>query len=113
MATINENGYLAQPKTKMLCEKWAKRIALVESTTLEGKKMDLARRACLAKCLENTQQFIKGQLGEAVQSTDIGQYKRFALDIVTTVVPNLIAYDLVSVQPIDNRVGKLQPAHIA
>jgi hypothetical protein len=43
-----------------------------------------------------------------LESTDAGAtdgFKRFALDIVTAVVPNLVANDLVSIQPIDNEVG--------
>lgn len=101
--TLTMQGYLTQPKTRMLCEKWAKAITVVENTTKE--KLDLSRKAALAKILENTKQFIDYQINEAVQSSDIGQYKRYALDIVMTVIPSLIAPDIVSVQPIDNRVG--------
>lgn len=110
MANLTESGYLAQPETKRLCERWANRISLVESKYFEGRDMGLERKAALAKQLENTQKFIKYQLAEGVQSADIGQYKRFALDMVTAVVSNLIAPEIVSVQPIDNRVGKLQSA---
>jgi hypothetical protein len=38
------------------------------------------------------------------------QYKRYALDIINAVVPNLIAFDMYAVQPMDNRVGKLSAA---
>ncbi len=106
MANLTENGYLLEAKTKVLTEKWSKRISLVESTQ-GNKPMGLDRKAALAKVLENTQQFLKSTVVEGVQSSDIGQYKRFALDLVTTMIPNLIAYDLVSVQPIENRVGMI------
>lgn len=33
------------------------------------------------------------------------QYKKYAIDLVTAVVPNLIAFDLVGVQPMDNKSG--------
>lgn len=105
MSVLTENGYLTKPETSRLCEKWAKRINLVESALNEGQAMPLEKKAALAKILENTQSFLKYQLQEATQSGDIGQYKRFALDIVTAVIPNLIAYDIVSVQPISNRHG--------
>lgn len=104
---IKESGYLAEPRTKMLCERWKNRIAIVESTLNAGETLSLDRKAALAKILENTQALINSRLCEGVQSSDIGQYKRYALDIVTTVVPNLIAYDIVSVQPIENRVGMI------
>lgn len=104
MATkLNESGYLSQPRTKILCEKWSKRIDIVEQ--VKGTSLDLSRKAALAKILENTEGFIRYQLNEATQSSDIGQYKRFALDIITAAMPNLIAYDVVSVQPIENRTG--------
>lgn len=107
MAQLTESGYLAQPETKRLCERWANRINLVQEKYFAGGDMGLERKAALAKQLENTQKFIKYQLAEGVQSADIGQYKRFALDMVTAVVSNLIAPEIVSVQPIDNRVGMI------
>lgn len=107
MANLTESGYLAQPETKRLCERWANRITLVQEKYFNGNDMGLERKAALAKQLENTQKFIKYQLSEGIQSSDIGQYKRFALDMVTAVVSNLIAPEIVSVQPIDNRVGMI------
>lgn len=104
---LTESGYLAQPETKRLCERWANRISLVQEKYFKGEDMGLERKAALAKQLENTQKFIKYQLSEGIQSVDIGQYKRFALDMVTAVVSNLIAPEIVSVQPIDNRVGMI------
>lgn len=106
---LEAGNYLDQPRTKMLCEKWSKRINFMTEQLKDEKSTGIhfgfERKAALAKILENTQNFIKTNLGEAVQSTDIGQYKRYALDIVTTVIPNLIAFEVVSVQPLENRVG--------
>lgn len=107
MANLTESGYLALPETKRLCERWANRINLVQEKYYKGEDMGLERKAALARQLENTQKFIKLQLTEGIQSADIGQYKRFALDMVTAVVSNLIAPEIVSVQPIDNRVGMI------
>jgi len=104
---MSNNYTLDKAKTKILTERWAKHINIVESKLMKGKDLSYDRKAALAKLLENTQQYIKHVVAEGVQSSDIGQYKRFALDLVTTVVPNLIAYDIVSVQPIDNRVGMI------
>ena len=104
---VTEDVILEDSRHKSLYEKWNKRIAVVEASKLGGAKMDLARKAALAKVLENTSHFIKYSLTEATQSSDIGQYKRAALDIVAAVVPNLIAYDLVSVQALDNRIGMI------
>lgn len=35
------------------------------------------------------------------------QYKKYAVDLVAAVVPNLIAFDVVAVQPLDNKSGML------
>ena len=67
-------------KTKYLIGKWGKRINLVEKA--QGHAMTYEKRAALANALENTQDRIYAV--EATNPGSIGQYKRFALDIVTT-----------------------------
>ena len=90
-------------KNARLLRKWDKRIKMTESVL--GKKLGTEKAVALAVCLENTHHRIK--MTESTQPAGIGQYKRYALDIVNAVVPNLIAYDICSVQPIDNRVGMI------
>lgn len=88
-------------KVDSLIENWNERISLVEEVN-EGE-LPYERKVVLAQCLENTQQAIN-----MMESTDAGStdgFKRFALDLVTAVIPNLVANDIVSVQPIDNEVG--------
>lgn len=89
-------------KNQFLIKKWNKRIKATESVL---GPMSLDRKVALAVSLENTHHRLK--VCEATQPGAIGQYKRYALDIVNAVVPNLIAYDIASVQPIDNRVGMI------
>lgn len=90
-------------KTKYLIGRWGKRINMVEKA--KGEALSYEKRATLANTLENTHQRIKAM--EAVNPSNIGQYKRYALDIVTSVVPNLIAFDVYAVQAMDNRIGML------
>lgn len=90
-------------KTKYLISRWAKRINMVEKAN--GKAMTFEKRAALANSLENTHQRIKAF--EATNPGSIGQYKRYALDIVTSTVPNLIAFDIYAVQAMDNRIGMI------
>ena len=90
-------------KTKYLIAKWAKRINMVERA--KGEAMSYEKRAALANSLENTHQRILAC--EATNPGSIGQYKRYALDLITAVVPNLIAFDIYAVQPMDNRIGML------
>lgn len=99
---MNANKNMVSAKTAMLIKKWNKRIRATESVI---GPMNIERKAALAMSLDNTNQRLR--LAEATQPGHIGQYKRYALDIVNAVVPNLIAYDICSVQPVDNRVGMI------
>lgn len=93
-------------KTRYLISRWGKRISMVEKARKET--LNFEKRAALANALENTAQRIR--LAEATNPRSIGSYKRYALDIVNATVPNLIAYDCVAVQSMDNRTGELHAA---
>ena len=90
-------------KSKYLIQRWNRRIGLVEKA--QGKPLSFEKRAMLANSLENTHQRLKFM--EATNPGNIGQYKRYALDIVTATVPNLIAPDVMAVQAMDNRIGMI------
>lgn len=90
-------------KTKYLIGRWGKRIAMVEKA--QGHALSYEKRAVLANSLENTASRIKAM--EATNPNSIGQYKRYALDIITASVPNLIAFDVMAVQAMDNRIGMI------
>ena len=87
--------------------KWGKKLTEVNSIMQEeGRRpLNLEQQVALAKLLENTKNRINYDLKEATQNTMVGPYKRYALDIVASMVPNLIAFDLVNVQPIENKMG--------
>lgn len=90
-------------KSRYLIQRWNRRIGLVEKA--QGKQLSFEKRAMLANSLENTHQRLKFM--EATNPGSIGQYKRYALDIVTATVPNLIAADVMAVQAMDNRIGMI------
>ena len=95
MAKSERNAF-AQMDT--LVESWSDRITLVEEVGQESLAYE--KKIVLAQCLENTQLAI-----DMLESTDAGDtngFKNFALDLVTAIVPNLVANDLVSVQPINS-----------
>jgi len=94
--TVNQN-------TKHLIGKWNKRIAMVEK--VNGVPLTLEKKAALANALNSTYERMIAK--EATNPGSIGAYKRYALDIVTATVPNLIAFDIYAVQAMDNRVGML------
>lgn len=87
--------------------KWGKKLTEVNSIMQEeGRRpLNLEQQVALAKLLENTKNRINYDLKESTQNTMVGPYKRYALDIVASMVPNLIAFDLVNVQPIENKMG--------
>lgn len=104
MEVLNENnGYINSARTQGLIKKWGTRISTLES--VKGAPLSLERKALLATTFQNTADHIA--YSEAVQSTDIGAYKRYALDMVGAVEINAIAPEVVSVQAINNRVGMI------
>lgn len=111
MATMNESVFNTPSAKRALKLHEARINAAAEKLSKRGREMNFERRLATAQCLENTRRQIKAMealsMGQATQPSSVGQYKRFAMDMVATLVPNLIAPDLVSVQAIDNRVGMI------
>lgn len=109
MASLNESFY-STPQAKRALKMYENRIKIAESVRKQAGKPALTyeQKLATAVTLSNTARHLKAMesvnLG-ATQPSSIGQYKRFALDMVGTVMPSLIAPDLVGVQAIDNRVG--------
>lgn len=96
-------------QNKPVVNKWAKHIEAVERAW--GGKMPLDRRVVLATALENTQQKLAdaGSLYEtAVQPSDVGPFKKFAIELLTALVPSMIVPDIVTVQPMTNRIGEVR-----
>lgn len=88
-------------------KKWGQKINEANSLLTAGGKpsLSLEAKTAIAKVLENTQNRMNFELKESTQNTMVGPYKRYALDIITGMFPNLIAMDLVNVQPIENKQG--------
>lgn len=99
--------YKAYPQAEQLLEKWNTNISAVNEAF--GKELSLDRKVVLATTLENTQDTLnRASLNETTQASDVGPFKQFALELITAVVPNLIASDIVSVQPMSNRIGEVR-----
>ena len=93
-----------------LLEKYSKRLAVSEKVYAKensGRKMDNHRALVVATCMDNVSRFLNESFGsgDATQRTDMGNYKRFCLNLTTIALPNLIAHDLVLVQPMTSMVG--------
>ena len=87
-----------------LFEAYKNRLAVAESyfgKTHDGERMDQNRKLVVAKVLENTNRFLNEAFENSVgtQRSDMGAFKKFALNLTTVALPNLIANDLVIVHP--------------
>lgn len=106
MATgYNNSGFMSEQiiKNKVngsIYTKHAKRLKMAESVQKQlGKSLGVEKKAALATILENTSSLL-----EATNSQNIPS-KTFFLDMITAVVPNLIASDIVSTQALDAKAG--------
>lgn len=83
---LSIGNHLASTKWRDICE------------DAEAPVEDPLRRYALAVMLENTERYISS-LDETTRSVSIGDFQKFALPMVRAIFPELIANDLVSVQP--------------
>lgn len=93
-----------------LLEAYSKRIAVSESVYSKqhnGEKMSNHKKLAVAKCLENTQKFLNEAFSSTsgTQRSDMGDFKKFCLNLTTVALPNLIAHDLVIVSPMSSMTG--------
>lgn len=95
-----------------LLESYKQRLAISESFYAQrhgGQKLDQAKKLVTARCLENISKFMTESFTAAsgTQRADIGDFKKFALNIATLAVPNLIAYDIALVKPMTSFSGSI------
>ena len=96
--------------TKSLFEAYRNRLAVADSVYGKfhgGEKMSNNRKLVTAKCLENTNRFMNEAFEQSAgtQRADMGMFKKFALNLTTVALPNLIAHDLVIVHPMSSMSG--------
>lgn len=119
MKTMKESLMMSRAAGARAESKWTSKLNEVNMHLRRNgqKPMTAEKRSALARVLESTQEYIGyTNLTEASQNFSpagfsnnptlaVGPYKRYAIDIIAAMVPSLIAFDCVSVQPIDNKVG--------
>lgn len=107
MASVNtkmlSEKFLNTPQTQRNVALHSKRIQIAENIRAKANKapLTLETKAALATCLENTR-----QICEATQSSHIPS-KTFFMDMVASVIPNIIAPEIVSVQAMDAKAGMI------
>lgn len=106
---------------KNLLEAYKQKLSVADSYYAklhEGERMDNSKRLCLARVLENTQNFLNeafaptgsgigtGLAGQQLNGNNsLGAWKRFCMNLNTVVLPNLIVQDLMIVQPMSSMTG--------
>ena len=93
-----------------LLETYQKRLAVSEGlfkNEHQGRPMSKQHKLFIAKCLENTDKFLTEAVKNSVgtQSQDFGMWKKFALNLTTVALPNLIAPELVITSPMSAMSG--------
>lgn len=93
-----------------LKETFKKRLVVSEAAykaANNGAELSVNKKNIIARCLANTSTFLTEQYAptSGTQMSNVGPYKRFALDITTVAMPNLIAHDLVLVKPLPSFTG--------
>lgn len=96
--------------TKTLFEAYKNRLSVAESVygkMHNGEKMNNNRKLVTVKCLENVNKFMNEAFDQSVgtQRADMGMFKKFAMNLTTVALPNLIAHDLVIVHPMSSMSG--------
>ena len=93
-----------------LLETYQKRIAVSEGVYAkahQGEQLSNSKKIMVAQLLDNTNKFLTEAFNNSVgtQRADMGAYKKFCLNLTTVVTPNLIAPELVIVQPMTSISG--------
>ena len=93
-----------------LLESYKNKLAISEGYYAKmhnGEKLSMNKKLVVAKLLENTSKYLNEAFANSVgtQRSAMGDYKKFALNLTTVAVPNLIAFDLVMVQPMSSITG--------
>lgn len=93
-----------------LLETYGKRLNVSESVykkTHGGEALSNTKKIAVATLLNNVNRFMNESFANSVgtQRADLGQFKKFCLNLTTVAVPNLIAPELVIVHPLTSISG--------
>lgn len=101
-----------------LLETYAKRLTVAERAYAQatgGQKLSEHKKLVTARCLDNITKFLNEAFDNSVgtQRSDMGAFKRFALNLTTIALPSLIAPDLVITQPMSSLAGYVTYQQVA
>lgn len=94
-----------------LMESYKGRLAVAESYYAQknnGQKLSNTKKMITAQCLANVANFMNESFvssTSATQRADMGQFKKFCLDITTLTMPNLVVSEMFMVHPMASFSG--------
>lgn len=93
-----------------LLETYKDRLVIAEKVYQKshlGEAMSSHKKLTVAKCLENVNKFMNESFANSTgtQRSDMGNFKRFTMNLTNVAIPNLIAFDLVIVHPMSSMTG--------
>lgn len=88
--------------------KWGKELGAINEA-FDGS-LDYTRQLNTAFLLESTNAHLEriASMNEATQLGDVGFFKKYAINLLSAAIPNLIAPDIVSMQPMLARIGEMR-----
>lgn len=90
-----------------LVSKWSDYLIPVQEVAEEeGRQVDDITLMSTAICLENTERHLN-RMDEATLAVNVGSFIHHGFDLITAVMPSLIANEIVSVQPQTRRTGEI------
>ena len=105
--TITAEALLNTPQNQLNLRKYDKRIKIAENVQKKlGRTMGFEKKVALATMLENTRKIMEAtSYGAGATNSSNIPSKTFFMDMITGVVPNLIAGDIVSTQAMDSKAS--------
>ncbi len=93
-----------------LLEKYSRRLEVAEKVYKDknlNESLSRFKKVTTAVTLENINKFLSESFNNSVgtQRADIGNFKKFTMNLTTVAIPNLIAFDLVIVYPMTSFSG--------
>jgi len=97
-AILSEGMRLISENKKLQEKDWCGRPVYL-GKLLENFKGSPLMRSATAIMLENTRKFLYEEMTETTRLINVGDFEKYAFQMVRAVFPNLIAHQIVSVQP--------------
>lgn len=98
---------IVEARKRNLTSKWGKYERALRSAYPEISEQKVLNTLQLLENTNSQLEVCKDRLFEGTQPVDIGPFRRYAFDIITATMPNLIAEEVCSVQSLQQKLGQI------